>query len=148
MAHDCEPAEAECRAAMGAGLSAELGLFGTLREQSHGTQLVRLRLFRTSNGESVGEAEREVDVDALDVGALQQVAASMLLSLRGLDEEPEPPEAVPTPAIDEAAADEPADGPEEAEPAPDEASSGGPGAGEVIGYGLLGVSAVSIGLTI
>lgn len=142
MAQDCEITEGSCRKAIGSALGVEHMLYGSLGASTSGGRDAEVHLFTASSGDDV-VARRTIP----EGSSLAEHARALLRELRG--EKLPPPAAEEEPALIapvEEAPEEPVvedEVEEPAEPARETASSN-----DWLGYSLLGVAAVSTGLTV
>jgi len=144
MVQDCEIAEAACRERIGKALDADHVIYGYLRRSGPRAHEVELHLFATQDG-SEQSVRRTFPADQTGDSDTVAQARTLLAALRG---EPEPstpteeglpPVATVTPDV------QPLSQPQDAEEPP---ASDGASSNDWIGYTLLGVGAVSAGLTV
>lgn len=144
MAQDCEISEAACRAQIAAALAVQKVLYGELRRSGRGAYEVELHMFSAAGGAQVS-ATRQLARGETSETDLARHARAMLRALRGAPEEPassdEPASrATITPDV-EPLHQAPIDA---SEPQKRRATPNN----DWIGYTLLGVSGVSLGLMV
>lgn len=148
---DCEIADPACRTRIGEGLKSDEVIYGSLRREGVRGHAVELHLFQTRDGSEVS-AHRMIPAADTSDAALAEHARALLDSLRGRPE-PAPPNVndggagplpVPTitPDVEPLVEDETLSAAESVPPADVVASSN-----DWVGFSLLGVAAVSAGLT-
>lgn len=139
--HDCEITDAACRDTIARQLEAGELIYGAIRRTESGHK-VELHYYSTADG-SLTHASRELTIEGASDTDLASEARGLLRELRGLDA-PEPEAVQPEPAPEVTRVRRPVPPPDPLEPEPqDEASSN-----DWLGYSLLGVAAVSVGLMV
>lgn len=139
--HDCEIADTACRDGIARQLEVDALIYGSIRRTESGHK-VELHHYSAADG-SLRHASRELTIEGASEDELASEARGLLRELRGSDAaEPPAAEPEPAPALEPERRPMPLTDPEEPEPQ-DEASSN-----DWLGYSLLGVAAVSAGLTV
>jgi hypothetical protein len=150
MLQDCDIVEADCRMKVGKAANADQVLYGGLRRAGTRGHEVEVHLFMTQDGKDA-MARRALPSGESSEAHLSGHARALLAALRGEAPAAQPPVAAPTDEgpppvatvtpdvepLEEAQADT-------AEPPPSQARS----SNDWLGYTLLGVAAVSAGLTV
>jgi hypothetical protein len=150
MVHDCEMDDAECRARIGRALAVDQVIYGRIHRAGARGHRVELHRFDTRDGSQVSARRVIPSADSTD-SALSTHARALLAVLRG-DAEPVRPTEERAPAVLTVTPDvEPLEGGDETaidmnEPAFDDGS--GVSSNAWAGYTLLGLAAVSAGLTV
>ena len=137
--NDCEIADAACRDGIARQLEVVELIYGGIR-RTEGGHVVELHRYSTVDG-SLSHASRELTIEGASEDELASDARGLLRELRASDT-PEPPAAAPAPKP--ARVRRPVLKPEPLEPEPQDESS----SNDWLGYSLLGVAAVSAGLTV
>jgi len=137
--HDCEIADAACRDRIAGQLEVDELIYGTIRPTVIG-HVVELHRYSKADG-SLSHASRDMTIEGASEDELASEARGLLRELRPSVTSEEPPlERVP--ALKPERRPKPLPEPLETEPQ-DEGSSN-----DWLGYTLLGVAAVSVGLTV
>ncbi len=145
--HDCEISEAGCRARIGAEIGADQVLYGTVR-RSGSRHEVELKLFASKDGSERSE-KRALALTMSNPEQRAAYTASMLESLLAPpapEPEPAPEVAARPPAAAPPVIARPRPEPEPIEPAAEDSGEGWNN--DWLGWSLIGVAAVSTGLTI
>jgi hypothetical protein len=137
---DCEITESSCRAAVGTALGVEMVLYGSVSAASDKGYHVELHLFATDGGQNT-QTERDIPQADADTADIAPHARALLSALRGENE----PTDVAAPAVVKPVSGAQAE-PGNDEPVPEPTSSHS--SNDWIGYTLLGVGAVTTGLTV
>jgi hypothetical protein len=136
---DCEIADAACRDGIARQLEVVELIYGAIR-RTEGGHVVELHRYSTIDG-SLSHASRELTIESASEDELASDARGLLRELRPSDA-PEPPAAEPAPKP--ARVRRPVLKPEPEQPEPQDE----PSSNDWLGYSLLGVAAVSGGLTV
>jgi len=137
---DCEITESSCRAAVGTALGVEMVIYGSVSAAGEKGYHVELHLFATDGGQNT-QAERDIPQTDADTADIAPHAHALLSALRGENEPADvaaPAVVKPIPGVQPTPTDD--------EQTPEATSSGS--SNDWIGYTLLGVGAVTTGLTV